>query len=38
MNADELRAIQAPKETERYCVVYQTLKNAPPMSVTRKAA
>ncbi|MCC6608392.1 MAG: OsmC family protein [Burkholderiales bacterium] len=24
--------------TERYCVVYQTLKNPPPMSVTRNAA
>lgn len=24
--------------TERYCVVYQTLKNPPPMSVSRKVA
>ena len=45
MNSDELRALQAPSEeklvklielTERYCVVYQTLRNPPAIEVSRR--
>lgn len=32
MNADELRALQAPLK-ERYCVIYQTLRQSPPIEV-----
>jgi uncharacterized OsmC-like protein len=40
MDADQLRAMQAPIKqrllqlTERYCVVYQTIKSGPPVNVT----
>jgi uncharacterized OsmC-like protein len=37
-DASEEQLATLMKLTERYCVVYQTLKNSPPMSVTRKAA
>ena len=33
MNADELRAMQAPIK-ERYCVVHQTLRNPPSLQVS----
>lgn len=33
MNADELKAMQAPLKQERYCVVLQTLKQPPAVSV-----
>jgi len=32
MNADQLRALQAPIK-ERYCVVLQTLRSSPPVAV-----
>ena len=47
MNADELKALQAPLKdsyrqnpsklielTERYCVVLQTIRKAPPVTVS----
>jgi len=34
--ADEAQLASLMKLTERYCVVYQTLRNGPPITVTRK--
>lgn len=34
---DDEKLDQLMKLTERYCVVYQTLRNAPPIAVTRQA-
>ena len=40
MKSDELRALgpvrQAAELTERYCVVYQTLRGPPPMTLERR--
>lgn len=35
--ADEAQLASLMKLTERYCVVYQTLRNGPPIAVTCKA-
>jgi uncharacterized OsmC-like protein len=37
-DATEEQLASLMKLTERYCVVYQTLKNPPPIAVTRRAA
>ena len=41
MNAEQLKSLQAPIKgmllelTARYCVVLQTIRNGPPVKVTR---